>query len=124
MVMYLLAISPLCMVSSGAGPNSYLPLIICFWLCWVSGGGQTFSAVAEGGGCPSCHVQTLTAAASLVEEQGLQGACASVVVAQGLSCSKTCGVFPDQGSNLCPQHWQTDSLPRSHLGKSPNLILY
>ena len=82
-----------------------------------------FFSSCRGRGCPSCRVQTLTAAASLVEEHGLQGACTSVVVAQGLSCSKTCGVFPDQGSNLCPQHWQTDSLPRSHLGKSPNLIL-
>ena len=27
----------------------------------------------------------------------------------GLSCSATCGIFPDQGSNLCPLHWQVDS---------------
>ena len=26
----------------------------------------------------------------------------SVVVAHGLSCSETCGIFQDQGSNLCP----------------------
>ena len=26
----------------------------------------------------------------------------SVVVANGLSCSEACGIFPDQGSNLCP----------------------
>ena len=25
----------------------------------------------------------------------------SVVAAQGFSCSKACGIFPDQGSNLC-----------------------
>ena len=60
---------------------------------------RAFSAVAEGG-------------AALVALRGLAAA------------AKTCGVFPDQGSNLCPQNWQTDSLPRSHLGKSPNLILY
>ena len=27
----------------------------------------------------------------------------------GLSCSVACGIFPEQGSNLCPLHWQTDS---------------
>ena len=33
----------------------------------------------------------------------------SVVVAHGLSCSAACGIFPDQGSNPCPLHWQVDS---------------
>ena len=33
----------------------------------------------------------------------------SVVVAHGLSCSVACGIFLDQGSNLCPLHWQADS---------------
>ena len=37
------------------------------------------------------------------------GARASVVVAHGPSCSAACGIFPDQGSNLCPLHWQADS---------------
>ena len=27
-----------------------------------------------------------------------------------------CGIFPDQGSNLCPLHWQVDSLPLDHQG--------
>ena len=34
---------------------------------------------------------------------------ASVVAAQGLSCSAARGIFPDQGLNLCPLHWQADS---------------
>ena len=33
----------------------------------------------------------------------------SVVVVEGLSCSKACKVFPDQGSNLCPLLWKMDS---------------
>ena len=37
------------------------------------------------------------------------GARASVVVAHGLSCSAACGIFPEQGSNPCPLHWQADS---------------
>ena len=41
---------------------------------------------------------------------------ASVTVAHGLSCSKACGTFPDQGSNLCLLHWQVNSLSLSHPG--------
>ena len=38
----------------------------------------------------------------------------SVVVAHGLSCSVACGIFPDQGLNPCPLHWQGDSQPLCH----------
>ena len=27
-----------------------------------------------------------------------------------------CGIFPDQGSNPCPLHWQADSQPLRHQG--------
>ena len=40
----------------------------------------------------------------------------SVVVAHGPSCSAACGIFPDQGSNPCPLHWQADSQPLHHQG--------
>ena len=40
----------------------------------------------------------------------------SVVVAHGPSCSAACGIFPDQGLNPCPLHWQADSQPLSHQG--------
>ena len=33
----------------------------------------------------------------------------STVVARKLSCRSACGIFPDQGSNPCPLHWQADS---------------
>ena len=45
---------------------------------------------------------------SVVVTRGIQSA-GSVVVMHGLSCSTACGIFPDQGSNLCPLHWQADS---------------
>ena len=35
----------------------------------------------------------------------------SVAAARGLrrcGCLVACGIFPDQGSNLCPLHWQAD----------------
>ena len=40
----------------------------------------------------------------------------SAVVAHGLSCSAACGIFPDQGPNPCPLHWQADSQPLRHQG--------
>ena len=40
----------------------------------------------------------------------------SIVVAYGLSCFVACGIFPEQGSNLCLLDWQVDSLPLSHQG--------
>ena len=47
----------------------------------------------------------------------------SVVVAHEPSCSAVCGIFPDQGSNACPLHWQADSQPLCHQG-SPVVIFY
>ena len=38
-------------------------------------------------------------------------------MAHGLSCSVACGLFPDQGSNPCPLHWQADSLTTAPPGK-------
>lgn len=32
------------------------------------------------------------------------------------------GIFPDQGWNPCPQHWQTNSSPLDHLGSAETLI--
>ena len=38
----------------------------------------------------------------------------SVVVAHGTSCSTACGISLNQGSHLCPPHWQVDSYPLWH----------
>ena len=38
----------------------------------------------------------------------------SFVVAHRLSSSVTCGIFLDQGSNLCPLFWQVDSYALRH----------
>ena len=46
------------------------------------------------------------------------GMWASVAVPQGLSDSMACGIFPEQGLNLCPLHWQADSYPLCHQGSS------
>ena len=51
----------------------------------------------------------LVGVASLVAEHGLWGMWASVAGAFRLSCPKAYGIFLDQGSNLCPLHWQVNS---------------
>ena len=40
----------------------------------------------------------------------------STVVEYRLGCSGACGIFPNQGLNLCPMHWQADSYPLCHQG--------
>ena len=51
----------------------------------------------------------LIAVASLVMKHRPQGVRASVLVVHLLSCSAPCGIFPEQGSNLCSLHCQADS---------------
>ena len=76
---------------------------ICFWLCWVFIAAWELSLVAARGATSSCRTQ-----ASYRGAQAL-GCAASVVVVPGLACFVACGIFLDQGSNLCPMHWQVDS---------------
>ena len=47
-----------------------------------------------------------------------RGLVGSGVEVQGLSCPAAGVIFPDQGWNPCPLHWQVDSLPLDHLGNS------
>ena len=84
-------------------------------------------------GAYSLMLGLLIAVASLVFEQRLQGAQASVVTApglqsigsvaaaHGLSCSAARGIFPDQGSNRYLLHWQVDSSPLSQAAKPRDL---
>ena len=47
----------------------------------------------------------------------------SAVAAHGPTCSASCGIFPDQGSNPCPLHWQADSQPLRHRGSLGHYLL-
>ena len=58
----------------------------------------------------------------LVADPGLWST-SSIVVAHRLSCSRACGIFLDQESNLCLMHWQADSLPLSHQGSPLQFLL-
>ena len=69
-------------------------------------------------------------------ERRLQGTCASVAVVPGLrstgsvvvqhrlSCFVVCGIFLDQGLNLCPLHWQADSYPVHQQGGPQHLFFF
>ena len=104
-------------------------LLIYFWLCWVFLAAHGLSLVAVSGGYSSLWWLLLlrstgsqcvgfSSCGTWAQQLWLVGSRAqplqlwctgSVGVAHGLSCSVACGIFPDQGSNPCPLHWQADS---------------
>ena len=45
-------------------------------------------------------------------------------MASWLSCSETCGIFLDKGSNPCPLHWQVDSYPLHHQGSPEETFFF
>ena len=69
---------------------------------------------------PVAEHRHLIAVGSLVAKHRLQRL-GSVAAVHGRNCSLACGIFPDQGSNLCPLHWQADPYPLHHQG-SPALV--
>ena len=68
-----------------------------------------FSSCGEQGPLFAAVHRLLIVVATLCCGAQALGARASVVVAHRLSCSVACGIFPDQGLNPCPLHWQPDS---------------
>ena len=79
------------------------------------------SLVAASGGHSSLRCAGLSLSRPLLlRSTGSRGA-GSVAVAHGPSCSAARGIFPDQGSNPCPRHWQADSQPLRRQG-SPLLL--
>ena len=93
--------------------------IYFFWLRWVFVAAHGLSLVVASGGylslqCASFSLQWplllqstgsrrmgFTSCGSRALERGLSSC--------GLSCSATCGIFPDQDTRECPLHWQVDS---------------
>ena len=74
------------------------------------------SLVAASGGHSSSRCAGLSLSRPLLLRSTGSRRAGSVVVAHGPSCSAACGIFPDQGSNPCPLHWQADSQPLCHRG--------
>ena len=89
--------------------NFYLSIYLLFLAvldlyCFI----QAFSSCNEQGLLFIAVHRFLIAVASRCRAQGLDVR-TSVVVVHVFSCSKPCGVFPDQESNPYPLHWQVDS---------------
>ena len=85
-------------------------------MCWVFVSVRGLSLVAASGGHSSSRCAGLSLSWPLLLRSTGSRRAGSVVVAHGLSCSAACGILPDQGSNLCPLHWQADSQPLRHQG--------
>ena len=91
-------------------------LFIYFWLCWVFVSARGLSLVAASGGHSSSRCAGLSLSQPLSLRSTSSRRAGSVIVVHGPSCSAACGIFPDQGSNPCPLHWQADSQPLCHHG--------
>ena len=74
------------------------------------------SPVGASGGHSSSQCTCLSLSRPLLLWSTGSRCAGSVAVAHGPSCSVSCGIFPDQGSNPCPLHWQADSQPLRHQG--------
>ena len=94
----------------------FIYLFIYFWLCWVFVSVWGLSLVAENGGHSSLRCAGLSLSQPLLLRSTGSRRAGSVIVAHEPSCSAACGIFPDQGSNPCPLHWQADSQPLRHQG--------
>ena len=83
----------------------FFNLFTC-WLCWVFVAAPALLWLRVQSWCMGFLLRWLLLLQSLY----------SILVTHGFSCSVACGIFPDQGSNLCLLHWQAGSLPPSHRG--------
>ena len=101
----------------------FINLFIYFWLCWVFVSVRGLSVVAASGDHSSSWCAGLLISRPLLLWSTGSRHAGSVVVAHGPSCSAACGIFPDQGSNPCPLHWQAHSQPLRHEG-SPCLFVF
>ena len=110
--------------------NRVLKFFFPFWLHWILVTSWVFSSCREHGLLFIVVHRLLIMVASRIAGNRLQAYrlqelqhTGSVVMAHSLSCSTACGMFPDQGPNLCSLHWQVDYFPLYHQG-SPVLNFF
>ena len=96
--------------------KNFIYLFIYLWLCWVFVSVRGLSLVAASGGHSSSWCAGLSLSRPLLLQSTGSRRAVSAIVAHGPSRSAACGIFPDQGSNPCPLHWQADSQPLRHQG--------
>ena len=100
----------------------FIYLFIYLWLCWVFVSVRGLSLVVASGGHSSSRCAGLSLSRPLLLRSTGSTRAGSVIVAHGPSCSAACGIFPDQGWNPCPLHWQAESQPLRHLGSPKKQI--
>ena len=101
----------------------FIYLFIYLWLCWMFVSVRGLSLVAASGGHSSSRYAGLSLwRPLLLQSTGFRRA-GSATVAHGPSCSAARGIFPDQGLNPCPLHWQADSQPLRHQGSPAGRFL-
>ena len=98
-------------------------LFIYLWLCWVFVSARGLSLVVASGGHSSSRCAGLSLSRPLLLRSTGSRRAGSVLVAHGPSYSAVFGIFPDQGSNPCPLHWQADSQPLRHQGSPTDVFL-
>ena len=101
----------------------FIYLFIYLWLCWVFVSVRGLSPVVANGGHSSLWCAGLSPSRPLLLWSTGSRREGPVILAHGPSCSAACGIFPDQGSNPCPLHWQADSQPLCHQG-SPSFLFF
>ena len=94
----------------------FIYLFIYLWLCWVLVSVRGLSLIAASGGHSSSRCAGLSLSQPLLLRSTGSRRAGSAIVAHGPSRSVAYGIFPDQGSNPCPLHWQADSQPLRHQG--------
>ena len=104
----------------------------CFCLfigCTGSSSLLRLSLVAESGGYSLVVVRGALFTAVLLLWTTGSGVCVlqqlqlvGSAVVHRLGFSMACGIFQDQGSNLCLLHWQADSSPLDHQGSPPGFL--
>ena len=98
------------------GVSVYLFIYFFIYDCWVFVSVRGLSLVVASGGHSSSRCAGLSLSRPLLLRSIGSRRAGSVIVAHGPSCSAACGIFPDQGSNPRPLHWQADSQPLRHQG--------
>ena len=83
-------------------------LVLCLFIHSLIFGCAGSWSLSAGSSLVAVH-GLLVLVTSLVEARGFQGMGLSSSVAHGLSWPVACDIFPDQGLNPCPLHWQADS---------------
>ena len=92
-----------------------------FWLRWVFVAAHGLSLDAVSGGysslqCAGFSLRWLLLLRNTGSRHAGFSGCGLQALELRFSCSTACGIFPDQGSNPCPLHWQADSQPLLHQG--------